>query len=85
MLYLGLGKSDVSDRLNPISQRFAIPTNDDDFEKLCFELLRRYWSRPGLEIFGKHGERQVGIDILDVGGTVANLRSAVQTSEEHKS
>ena len=54
--------------LSPIPQRFPIPTNDDDFEKMCRDLLRRYWSRPGLEIFGKRGERQYGIDILDLGG-----------------
>ena len=37
----------------PIAQRFQIPSNDDDFERMSLELLRRHWSRPGLEIFGK--------------------------------
>ena len=35
------------------------------FEKLCSALLKRHWSRPGLEQFGKKGERQFGVDIFD--------------------
>jgi hypothetical protein len=54
--------------LSPIEQRFSIPTNDDNFEKLGRDILRLHWSRPGLEIFGKGGERQFGIDLLDLSG-----------------
>src|SRR6266853_569981 len=71
--------------MSPISQRFPIPTNDDDFEKLCLHLLRHHWSRPGLEIFGKRGERQFGIDILDVGGQTPIYAAQCKLREEHKS
>ncbi len=71
--------------MSPISQRFAIPTNDDAFEQMCLQLLRRYWSRPGLEIFGKRGERQYGIDILDVGGQTPIYAAQCKLKEEHKS
>jgi tetratricopeptide (TPR) repeat protein len=70
--------------MSPISQRFAIPTNDDDFERLCLELLRLYWSRPKLAIFGKRGERQFGIDILDLGGQVSIFAAQCKLKEEHK-
>ncbi|HEV2196934.1 MAG TPA: tetratricopeptide repeat protein [Candidatus Acidoferrum sp.] len=71
--------------MSPISQRFPIPTNDDDFEKLCLHLLRHHWSRPGLEIFGKRGERQFGIDILDVGGQTPIYAAQCKLREEYKS
>jgi tetratricopeptide (TPR) repeat protein len=70
--------------LSPISQRFAIPTNDDVFEKMCRDLLRFYWSRPGLEIFGKRGERQFGIDILDLGGVDPLYGAQCKLKEQHK-
>jgi len=54
---------------------FPIPTDEDDFEDLCVDLLRIYWNRPGLERYGRKGERQNGIDILDLGG-VAPLHGA---------
>lgn len=71
--------------MSPISQRFPIPRNPDDFEQLCLGLLRHHWSRPGLEIFGKRGERQFGIDILDVGGQMPIYAAQCKLREEHKS
>jgi hypothetical protein len=75
----------VLTRYMPIAQRFPIPANDDEFERLCLELLRRHWSRPGLEIFGKRGERQYGIDILDVSGETPVYAAQCKLKEEHKS
>jgi tetratricopeptide (TPR) repeat protein len=66
-------------------QRFPIPTNDDDFERMCLQLMRSYWSRPGLELFGKRGERQYGIDILDLGGEMPIYAAQCKLKEEHKS
>lgn len=66
-------------------QRFPTPTNDDDFERMCLELLRSHWSRPGLELFGKRGERQYGIDILDLGGGTPIYAAQCKLKEEHKS
>jgi tetratricopeptide (TPR) repeat protein len=54
---------------------FPIPTDEDDFEDLCVDILQIYWNRPGLERYGRRGERQNGIDILDLGG-VAPLHAA---------
>jgi tetratricopeptide (TPR) repeat protein len=47
---------------------FPIPTDEDDFEDLCVDILRIYWNRPGLERYGSRGQRQNGVDILDLGG-----------------
>lgn len=52
----------------PIPVLFPIPTDEDDFEDLCVDILRIYWNRPGLERYGSRGQRQNGIDILDLGG-----------------
>jgi tetratricopeptide (TPR) repeat protein len=71
--------------MSPISQRFPIPTDDDKFEEMCRDLLRLHWSRPGLEIFGKRGERQFGIDILDLGGKTPIYAAQCKLKEEHKS
>ena len=70
--------------MSPISQRFAIPKNEDEFENLCLELLRLYWSRPKLFLFGKRGERQFGIDILDLGGQIPLFAAQCKLKEEHK-
>jgi tetratricopeptide (TPR) repeat protein len=45
------------------------PTNEDRFEDLCLELLKQHWAKPQLQRFGKRGERQDGVDLLDLGGT----------------
>jgi len=52
---------------------------------MCLELLRRHWSRPGLETFGKRGERQYGIDILDLSGETPVHAAQCKLKEEHKS
>lgn len=52
----------------PIPLLFPIPTDEDDFEDLCVDILRIYWNRPGLERYGTRGQRQNGVDILDLGG-----------------
>ncbi|MGA9885394.1 MAG: hypothetical protein WBQ34_16890 [Candidatus Acidiferrales bacterium] len=71
--------------MSPVSQRFAIPSDDDDFELMCRDLLRLHWFRPGLEIFGKRGERQYGIDILDLSGEMPLYAAQCKLKEEHKS
>ena len=70
--------------MSPIPQRFAIPTNDDDFEKLCRDVLRLHWSCPGLEIFGNRGERQFGIDLLDLSGKEPLYAAQCKLKEGHK-
>lgn len=61
-----------------------IPKNDDDFELLCLKLLRKKWKRPQLNQYGKRGERQDGIDLLDVGGTEPLYAAQCKKHEPHK-
>ena len=52
----------------PIPLLFPIPTDEDDFEDLCVDILKIYWNRPSLVRYGTRGQRQNGVDILDLGG-----------------
>lgn len=51
------------------------PANADDFERLCLRLLKAHWNLPTLELYGRRGERQHGVDIIDISGSEA-LRAA---------
>jgi tetratricopeptide (TPR) repeat protein len=51
------------------------PANPDDFERLCLRLLKAHWNLPTLELYGRRGERQHGVDIIDMSGAEA-LRAA---------
>jgi hypothetical protein len=44
------------------------PANPDDFERLCLRLLKAHWNCSTLELYGRRGYRQDGIDIIDIGG-----------------
>jgi tetratricopeptide (TPR) repeat protein len=57
-----------------MSFRFPQPSNEDDFELFCLRLLRELWNCPTLQQYGKRGERQNGIDLIDEAGT-APLRA----------
>src|SRR4051794_39150005 len=48
--------------------RYPQPNNEDDFELFCLRLLRHAWARPHLQLNGKRGERQYGIDLIDLSG-----------------
>jgi tetratricopeptide (TPR) repeat protein len=61
------------------------PESDVTFEKLCLALLKRHWSRPGLERFGKKGERQFGVDILDTRGETPMYGAQCKLKEPWKS
>jgi tetratricopeptide (TPR) repeat protein len=49
--------------------RWQQPDNEADFELLCLRYLRHEWKCPGLQRFGKRGERQFGIDLIDPTGS----------------
>src|SRR5437764_1140823 len=51
-----------------MSFRYPQPSNEDDFELLCLRFLRELWRCPALQQYGKRGERQHGIDLIDEGG-----------------
>ena len=44
------------------------PENEQDFERLCLALLREHWKSPDLQIYGRRGQEQNGVDILDLAG-----------------
>src|SRR5690349_13220711 len=50
-----------------MSFRYPHPSNEKDFEQLCLKLLIRHWNNPDLVLYGKRGERQFGVDIIDLG------------------
>ena len=48
--------------------RHPQPPNEDAFEEFCLVLLRRHWNCPSLERIGHRGERQHGVDLVDLSG-----------------
>ena len=48
--------------------RHLPPENEQDFERLCLHLLREHWRCPDLQMYGRRGQRQNGVDILDLAG-----------------
>lgn len=67
-----------------IRTRHNLPKNEDDFEILCMKLLRRKWNAPGLVQYGKRGERQHGIDLIDTGGQCPARAAQCKLHEPHK-
>jgi tetratricopeptide (TPR) repeat protein len=63
---------------------YNIPKNDDEFELLCLKLLRKRWNCPQLEQFGKRGERQYGIDLIDLSGAEPLRAAQCKLHEVHK-
>src|SRR5208283_961546 len=61
------------------------PDSDVTFEKLCLALLKRHWSRPGLERFAKKGEEQFGVDIFDTLGETPMYAAQCKLKEQGKS
>lgn len=68
--------------MNPYS--INPPTLDETFEEVCLAILKRHWSRAGLERFGKKGERQFGVDILDTLGESPLYAAQCKLKEEWK-
>ncbi len=52
-----------------ITTRNPPPANENDFERLCLALLRKHWNNPALQRYGRRGQGQNGVDIVDVSGT----------------
>lgn len=61
------------------------PESEVAFEKLCLALLKRHWSRPGLERFAKKGEEQFGVDIFDTFGESPMYGAQCKLKEQWKS
>jgi len=69
--------------MNPYS--INPPESEVVFEELCLEVLKRHWSRPGLERFGKKGENQYGVDIFDTLGESPEYAAQCKLKEQWKS
>jgi len=61
------------------------PESEVEFEKLCLALLKRHWSRSGLERFAKKGEEQFGVDIFDTLGESPMYGAQCKLKERWKS
>jgi tetratricopeptide (TPR) repeat protein len=61
------------------------PESEVTFEKLCLAVLKRHWSRPGLERFAKKGEEQFGVDIFDTLGESPMYGAQCKRKERWKS
>lgn len=61
------------------------PESEVEFEKLCLALLKRHWSRRGLERFAKKGEEQFGVDIFDTLGEDPFHAAQCKLKEQTKS
>jgi len=61
------------------------PESDVVFEELCLEILKKHWSRPGLERFAKKGENQYGVDIFDTLGESPEYAAQCKLKEQWKS
>jgi hypothetical protein len=61
------------------------PESDVGFEELCLEILKKHWSRPGLERFAKKGENQYGVDIFDTLGESPEYAAQCKLKEQWKS
>lgn len=67
-----------------MSFRFPQPTNEDDFELFCLRFLRHAWACRSLNRFGKRGERQSGIDLIDEAGRVPFRAAQCKHHAGHK-
>jgi uncharacterized protein HemY len=54
---------------------YSPPTHEWDFETFCKRLLRVHWPKSEPQLYGRRGQRQHGVDILDESG-VEPLRAA---------
>src|ERR1051326_6899206 len=60
------------------------PKNEQDFEELCLQLLRRHWGAPQLQLYGRRGEEQHGIDIVDSSGGIPLRAAQCKLKEDGK-
>ncbi len=51
-----------------MSFRYQQPSNEDDFEEFCLRLMTKHFKCTTLQLYGKRGEKQDGIDIIDIAG-----------------
>lgn len=66
-----------------MSFRYPHPDNEKSFEKFCLKLLKRHWNNPHLELLGLRGEKQFGIDIIDLSASTPFRAAQCKHHEPH--
>ena len=44
---------------------YPFPKAEEDFEHLCWQLLKQHWNLPQLQRYAHRGDEQEGVDIFD--------------------
>jgi len=70
--------------MSAIRFKHRVPANEADFELLSLALLREHWNCPGLDLYAHRGEKQFGIDILDLSGKEPLSAAQCKLHEEWK-
>ena len=52
-----------------ISVKYPPPEDWPKFQRLCQRVLQLLWHSGNVEIYGRVGQKQHGVDLLDVSGT----------------
>ena len=60
------------------------PKNEQDFEELCLRLLRAYWKCPELNRYATRGQKQDGVDLIDLSGQDPLRAAQCKLHEEGK-
>src|SRR5947208_2559577 len=64
---------------------YARPANEQDFERLCLKVLREHWKCPQLELYARRGDKQFGVDIIDMSGGTPLRAAQCKLHDETKS
>lgn len=70
--------------MNAIRLRRRVPANEADFELLGLALLRAHWNCPSLDLYAHRGEKQFGIDIIDLSAAEPVSAGQCKLHEEWK-
>lgn len=60
------------------------PDNENDFEAFCLRFYQHHLEKVGLVLYGKRGQRQDGIDIIDQLGTIPFVAIQCKNHERNK-
>jgi tetratricopeptide (TPR) repeat protein len=66
-----------------MSERWPQPGNEHDFEEFCLLFLKELWKNPFLELHGRRGQVQFGVDIFDPMVTTPHKAAQCKHHESH--
>ena len=58
----------VSEGIATMEHTFPTPTDEIAFETFCMRLLQVHWPNSDPQLYGRRGQRQDGVDIIDESG-----------------